>query len=86
MHGYHLYVIRTAKRKELYDFFKTKGIYAQVHYIPVHEQPYYIERYGKQSFPEAEKHYRECLSIPMYHSMLDADQTRVIEALREFFR
>jgi UDP-4-amino-4,6-dideoxy-N-acetyl-beta-L-altrosamine transaminase len=85
-HAYHLFVIRTAKRKELYDFLKTKNIYAQVHYIPIHQQPYYVSRYGKQSFKEAENYYRECLSIPMYHSLTESDQTRVIEAISEFFK
>src|SRR5205823_1757768 len=40
-HAYHLYVIQVAHRRELYDFLKTKQIYAQVHYIPVHRMPYY---------------------------------------------
>ena len=84
-HAYHLFVIRTEKRRELYDFLKLKNIYAQVHYIPVHQQPYYVSRYGKQSHSEAENYYRECLSIPMYQSLSDDDQAKVIEAIREFF-
>ena len=85
-HAYHLYVIRTADRGRLFDFLKDRGIHPQVHYIPVHEQPYYVERYGKQSFPEAEAYYRECLSLPMYPTLTDSQQDRVIDAVREFFR
>ena len=85
-HGYHLFVIRTSKRKDLYDFLRSKGIYSQVHYIPVHEQPYYLNRYGKQSLPNAEAHYRECLSLPMFPSLSEDEQTQVIRAIRDFFK
>jgi len=85
-HAYHLFVIRTPKRKALYDFLKSKDILAQVHYIPIHQQPYYIGRYGRQSFPNAEEYYRECLSLPMYPSLGNRGQSRVIEAIREFFK
>ncbi len=85
VHAFHLYVIQTAQRRELYDFLKTKNIYAQVHYIPVHQHPYYVERYGKQQFELSDAFYNQCLSIPMYHSMSDEEQTRVVGSLKEFF-
>jgi UDP-4-amino-4,6-dideoxy-N-acetyl-beta-L-altrosamine transaminase len=84
-HAYHLFVIRTKRRKALYEFLRLRGIYSQVHYIPIHQQPYYVNRYGKQQFPEAESYYQEALSLPMYQSLTDSDQNRVIEALLEFF-
>jgi UDP-4-amino-4,6-dideoxy-N-acetyl-beta-L-altrosamine transaminase len=84
-HAYHLYVIKTKKRKELYDYLKQNGIYCQVHYIPVHQQPYYIERYGKQSFPVADQFYDECLSLPVYQSMTVAEQDKVIQTIQKFF-
>lgn len=83
--AYHLYVIQTEKRKELYDFLKTKDIYCQVHYIPIYDQPYYVQRYGHQSFPAMDKYYSQCLSLPMYHSMTDKEQDHVITQVREFF-
>lgn len=85
-HAYHLYVIQTEKRKELFSFMKEKGIAPQVHYIPVYQQPYYVQRYGKQHFENAEKYYQGCLSIPLYHSMTNDEQTRVIEAIKNFFK
>lgn len=84
-HAFHLYVIQTEKRKELYDFLKLKQIYAQVHYIPIYQQPFYEKKYGKQSFAKADNYYRKALSLPMYHSMTVEDQSKVIEAVREFF-
>ena len=57
------------------------GIGTQVHYIPVHWQPYYRERNGAQSLPGAEAYYRRTLSLPLYPAMTDADVDRVVEAL-----
>ena len=85
-HSYHLYVIQTPRRKELYDFLKTKNIFCQIHYIPIYQQPYYVERYGKMSLPKMENYYSECLSLPMYHSMTTTEQNYVIHALKEFFK
>ena len=45
-HAYHLYVIEVENRKRLYDFLRSQGIYAQVHYIPLHTMPYY-QKLGK---------------------------------------
>jgi UDP-4-amino-4,6-dideoxy-N-acetyl-beta-L-altrosamine transaminase len=85
-HGYHLFVIQTENRKTLYDFLRGKGVFTQVHYIPVHLQPYYIECYGQQSLTIVEKYYQHALSIPMYHSLTSADQKTVIESIKNFFR
>jgi UDP-4-amino-4,6-dideoxy-N-acetyl-beta-L-altrosamine transaminase len=85
-HGYHLYVILTDRRKELYDYLRTQQIFAQVHYIPVHTLPYYRSLgWKKGDFPQAEQYYSQCLSIPMYHSLTDEQQTYVIEKLRGFW-
>jgi UDP-4-amino-4,6-dideoxy-N-acetyl-beta-L-altrosamine transaminase len=85
-HAYHLFVILTDRRKELYDYLLTQKIILQVHYNPIPKQPYYVERYGVQSFPVSEHYYDRCLSLPMYHSLSKADQTRVISAIQEFFK
>jgi len=86
-HAYHLYVILTPKRDDLYAYLREKGIYCQVHYIPVHTMPYYqLLGFRKGDFPNAEKYYEQCLSIPMYHSLTDADQSRVIESIKTFFQ
>jgi UDP-4-amino-4,6-dideoxy-N-acetyl-beta-L-altrosamine transaminase len=83
--AYHLYVIQISRRKELYDYLKSKQIFAQVHYIPVHRLPYYQDLgWGKGDFPEAEKYYELCLSLPMYPSLTDAEQQYVVEHILEF--
>ena len=60
---------------------KAKGIGTQVHYIPVHRQPYYRSRYGELELPGAEAWYARCLSLPLFPAMADADVDRVVEAL-----
>jgi len=57
------------------------GIGTQVHYIPVHRQPYYVARYGAKTLSGAERYYARCLSLPLYPSMTDADVARVVSAL-----
>lgn len=84
-HAYHLYVIQEEKRKELYDFLIKRNIFCQVHYIPVHQQPYYLQRYGMQSFPISESFYKKCLSLPMYHGLSGEEQGRVIDAVTQFY-
>ena len=86
-HAYHLYVIQVEKRKELYDFLRTKNIFAQVHYIPVHLMPYYQNLgFKKDDFPLAEAYYEMCLSLPMYPSLTNEEQDYVIENVREFLK
>lgn len=85
-HAFHLFVIQTDRRKELYDYLREKGIYTQVHYIPVHMQPYYVNRYGRNTLPVVENYYRHALSLPMFHALGDEDQGRVIDALRSFYQ
>jgi UDP-4-amino-4,6-dideoxy-N-acetyl-beta-L-altrosamine transaminase len=88
--SFHLYVIRL-KLKELrvsrHDAFlslREKGIGVNVHYIPVHLQPYYRSLgFKPNDYPEAERYYAEAISLPMYPAMNSAQQERVIAALKE---
>jgi UDP-4-amino-4,6-dideoxy-N-acetyl-beta-L-altrosamine transaminase len=84
-HAYHLYVIQVEDRSGMYEHLRNNGIYAQVHYVPVHLMPYY-QPFGHQKgdMPEAEKYYEKCLSIPMYHSLSDEDQDFVIQTILNF--
>ena len=70
-------------RREVVDALKARGVGSQVHYIPVHRQPYYRERYGELSLPGAEAWYARCLSLPLYPGMADSDVDKVAGALRE---
>jgi len=84
-HAYHLYVIQVENRLELYNYLRSKNIFSQVHYIPVHLMPYY-RRLGwkKGDFPDAEGYYERCLSLPMYPTLSDEEQEFVIKTVLEF--
>lgn len=83
--AHHLFVIEVEKRKELYDFLRAQGIYAQIHYIPVHLLDYY-KQFGWKlgDFPVAENYYKHCISLPMFPSLKDEEQDFVIEKVLEF--
>jgi dTDP-4-amino-4,6-dideoxygalactose transaminase len=68
-------------RRQVVEALKSSGVGSQVHYIPVHRQPYYRELYGRFNLPGAEAWYARCLSLPLYPGMDDADVGRVAEAL-----
>lgn len=84
-HAYHLYIIQVERRKDLYDYLRAHKIFAQVHYIPVHLNPYYKNLgWKKGDFPIAEAYYEKALSLPMYPSLKGNDQVSVIEKVLEF--
>ncbi len=86
--GMHLYVIRlqldriNRTRREVFDALRAQGIGVNVHYIPVHRQPYF-ERMGFKAgdFPQAESYYAEAISLPMYPALSDRQQSEVVAAL-----
>ncbi len=88
--GLHLYVIRLQLDKigkshqDVFEYMRSKEIMVNLHYIPVHMQPYYEAMGFKQGdFPEAERYYTEAISIPMYPTLTDAQQQEVVAVLRE---
>ena len=82
-HAYHLYVLQIPYRKAVFQAMRNAGIGVQVHYIPVHLQPYYRTQfgYGWGDFPIAETYYRRALSLPMFPSMTENDFRHVIDTL-----
>lgn len=85
-HAYHLYVIQVPRRKELYEFLRSKNIFTQVHYIPVHTFPYYKNLGWKNNdFPVAESYYQKCLSLPIYPTLNIEEQQWVIDNILSFF-
>lgn len=86
LHLYPLTVNDPAQRKPLFDYLRARGIGVNVHYIPVHTQPYY-EQLGHKTgdYPIAEDYYSRALSIPMYSTLTDEQQDYVIKCIREFF-
>ena len=69
-------------RRQVVEALAAKGIGSQVHYIPVHGQPYWVARNGPLDLPGARAWYDRCLSLPLYPAMADGDVARVVEALR----
>jgi len=87
--GWHLYVIRlrpeklAASRREIFEALQRQNIGVNVHYIPVHYQPYYRKLgYDKGICPKAERLYEEILSLPLFPAMSEQDVRDVIEAVK----
>jgi UDP-4-amino-4,6-dideoxy-N-acetyl-beta-L-altrosamine transaminase len=78
-HGYHLYAIRVAQRRAVYDALHAAGVAVQVHYVPIHHHPVY--RDVPAECPRADEAYEQLLSIPMYPSLTDEQQRFVVDAL-----
>ncbi|HEX7943779.1 MAG TPA: DegT/DnrJ/EryC1/StrS family aminotransferase, partial [Phenylobacterium sp.] len=70
-------------RREVVEALRDRGVGTQVHYIPVHRQPYYQGLYGELDLPGAEAWYARCLSLPLYPGMADADVAVVVDALKD---
>ena len=68
-------------RAQVMAALREQGVGSQVHYIPVHTQPYYRGRYGELELPGAKAWYARCLSLPLYPAMIDEDVSHVVEAL-----
>jgi len=88
--AFHLYVVNMAKsgkeRMDIIDRLRLAGIIANIHYIPVHTQPYYQSMGFKLGdFPVAESYYAGAISIPMYPTLSEEEQGRVVRVLTEVF-
>ena len=70
-------------RRDVVEALKARGVGTQVHYIPVHRQPYYRRLYGELNLPGAEAWYARCLSLPLYPGMEDGDVAMVAAALKD---
>ena len=90
-HAYHLYVIRVEEeefgvnRATLFSLLREQGIGAQVHYIPVHLQPFYREQFGTQPglCPHAEAAYEGILSLPIYPALKNEEVDTVIGTIKD---
>jgi len=89
--AFHLYVIRLdlaeiapLSHHDVFQAMLNRGIFVNLHYIPVHTQPYYQNLgFVWGDFPNAEAYYRSAISIPMYPTLSDTSQAQVIAALHE---
>lgn len=92
--SFHLYVIRTQDQhinssihKELFSYLRNRNIMVNIHYIPVHTQPFYkMMGFEWGEFPNSEDYYRNAISLPIFPNLCVSDQLKVISALHEFFR
>ena len=85
-HAYHLYVIEVDNRRGLYEYLRKNGIFAQIHYVPVHLMPYYKQfGWSVSDMPYSEKYYENCLSLPMFPTLADEQQRYVIERVINFY-
>jgi UDP-4-amino-4,6-dideoxy-N-acetyl-beta-L-altrosamine transaminase len=88
--SWHLYIVLVASglvavdRRAVFEVMRDAGIGVNVHYIPVHSQPYY-QRLGFRAgdFPQAEQYYAGALTLPLFPTMTDGQQDAVVAALRE---
>ncbi|MEX6780045.1 UDP-4-amino-4,6-dideoxy-N-acetyl-beta-L-altrosamine transaminase [Limnospira fusiformis] len=88
--SWHLYVIRLQLEKlekthrQVFEGLRSAGVGVNLHYIPVHTQPFYQRRgFAWGDFPEAERYYGEAISLPLYFGLTESAQDRVVAVLRE---
>jgi len=91
--AWHLYVIRLELEKlnlshrQVFEYLKELGIGVNLHYIPVHTQPYYQAMgFRPGQFPEAEKYYQEAVTLPLFPTMTEVQQDKVVDALVQALR
>jgi len=85
----HLYIIRVKgnsyfDQKSLFEKFRASGIWVNIHYIPIYRQPYYKNmNINKKDFPEAEKYYKEAISIPIFPSLKDKEIEKIVNVTKK---
>jgi UDP-4-amino-4,6-dideoxy-N-acetyl-beta-L-altrosamine transaminase len=85
-HAFHLFVILAKQRRRLFEFLKSKGIFCQIHYIPVHFMPYYKKLgWKKEDLPYVAEYYENCISIPMFPNLMDDEIDFIINSILEFY-
>jgi UDP-4-amino-4,6-dideoxy-N-acetyl-beta-L-altrosamine transaminase len=88
--AWHLYLIRlpergkTSRRNRVIKELHRREIMANVHYIPIHTQPFYQNLgFRARDFPEAEQYFREVISLPMFYTLSRSEQQFIVQSLRE---
>ncbi len=88
--SWHIYVVRldktrTSKSKaEIFEEMKKRGVTLNLHYIPVHLQPYYQALgFKRGDFPASERYYEEAFTLPLYYELTDEQQDQVVNVLRD---
>ena len=87
--SFHLYIIRLKNRskeehKQFFENLRKRGIGVNLHYIPIYRQPFFkFKKSEYKNFPQSEAYYSEAISIPLYPSMTNQDQDKVIKVIKE---
>tara|TARA_X000000950_G_scaffold289225_1_gene411003 strand:+ start:4666 stop:5838 length:1173 start_codon:yes stop_codon:yes gene_type:complete len=91
--SYHLYVIRLKldsifiSHQEVFENLRANNILVNIHYIPVHLQPFYVNLgFSKGDFPKSEKYYEEAISLPLYPGLSYENQDYVVSTLKKIFK
>lgn len=80
-HGYHLYTIQIDQRRAVYEELRKRGIYTQVHYVPVHHHPHYADL--DASLPVTDQVYDRILTLPLFPTLTDEQQDHIVKQLTE---
>lgn len=84
--GFHLYVVRMkgGGHRQVFEYLHENGVGAQLHYIPVHTQPYYKKMgFSVGDYPEAESYYAEAVSLPLYPDLEEKQQDQVVAVFKK---
>lgn len=80
---FHLYPVMVRNREEFFHKAKENGLNLQVHYIPVHTQPYYKNLGFKEGdYPNTEIYYKKCISLPLYPALTDSDLKEIVKRVK----
>jgi perosamine synthetase len=83
--GYWLFIIQTSHRDALMDYLSQKGVTCGVHFMPIHLHPYYKEKYPDTHLPQSEKVFPRFMSLPLFASMTEEQQSYIISCIKPFF-
>jgi dTDP-4-amino-4,6-dideoxygalactose transaminase len=91
--AFHLFVIQLkledikSTHRDVFDALRSKGIGVNLHYIPVHTQPYYRSMgFSESQFPESENYYSRSISLPMYAGLKQEDFQKTVDCLKKTIR
>jgi len=86
--SWHIYYIRlkdASKRRLIFEELQKSNIGVQIHYIPIHFQPYYKENFGYKvgDYPKAEDYYQSTITLPLYPKMMNSEVQYIINILED---
>ena len=86
----HLFIIKVQKKihEDFFNFLRSKGIFVQLHYIPIYRHPYYKKKFkfDIKKFPNSENYYSTAFSIPIYFSLNKKKQFKIVNLINSFFK